>query len=142
MRDLYARLSLPPGASDAQIKAAIKACPHADVRSDASAVLLHPGRRRDYDDLHATLVRIGSLRASLGLVQTRLWRDQREFNGEVTGTASRYGEFIQKRNMMSAARPPSPSSRSAPAFAEQSLRSRLRRTVAALLASAGQARKP
>jgi hypothetical protein len=104
MRDLYARLSLSPGASDAEIKVAINACPHAELRSDAAAVLLHTSRRSAYDELHATLVRIGSLRASLGLVQTALWRGQREFNGEVTGTGSRYAEFIRKRDMLVAAR--------------------------------------
>ena len=99
MRDLYARLSLPPTASDAEIRAAITACPHADLRSDAAAVLLDNGRRRTYDQLHATLTKIGGLRASLGLVQTPLWRGHREFDGEVTGSGSRYGEFIRKQEM-------------------------------------------
>ena len=100
MRDLYARLSLPPTAPAAEIEAAITACPHAELRSDAAAVLLHAGRRRTYDQLHATLTKIGSLRASLGLVPARLWQGQRDFDGEVTGSASRYGEFIRKRDMM------------------------------------------
>ena len=104
MRDLYARLSLTPSASDAEIQAAITACPHADLRSDAAAVLLHADRRRAYDQLHATLTRIGSLRASLGLVQTRFWQGHRAFDGEVTGSGSRYGEFIRKRDMMGTAR--------------------------------------
>ena len=103
MRDLYARLSLAPTASDAEIKAAITACTHAELRSDAAAVLLHAGRRRTYDQLHATLTRIGGLRASLGLVQTRLWQDQRAFDGEVTGSGSRYGEFIRKQEAMATA---------------------------------------
>jgi len=104
MRDLYARLSLTPTASDAEIKAAITACPHAELQSDAAAVLLNADRRRTYDQLHATLTRIGGLRASLGLVQTRLWLGQREFNGEVFGTGSRYGEFIRKRDRLATAR--------------------------------------
>ena len=104
MRDLYARLSLPPTASAAEIQAAITACPHAELRSDAAAVLLHAGRRRTYDQLHSTLARIGGLRASLGLVQTPLWRGHREFDGEVTGSGSRYGEFIRKRDLMVTAR--------------------------------------
>ena len=104
MRNLYARLSLPTTASAAEIKAAITACPHAELRSDAAAVLLHAGRRRTYDQLHATLTKIGSLRTPLGLVPTRLWQGQREFDGEVTGSASRYGEFIRKRDMLAAAR--------------------------------------
>ena len=104
MRDLYAGLSLPPTASTAEIKAAITACPHAELRSDAAAVLLHAGRRRTYDQLHAALTTIGGLRASLGLVQTRQWQGQRAFDGEVTGSGSRYGEFIRKRDMMAAAR--------------------------------------
>jgi hypothetical protein len=104
MRDLYARLSLRPTASAAEIKAAITACPHAELRSDAVAVLLHAERRRTYDELHATLTRIGGLRASLGLVQTRLWHGHRDFDGEVTGTGSRYGEFVRKQDMMAAAR--------------------------------------
>ena len=104
MRNLYARLSLPPTASAAEIKAAITACPHAELRSDAAAVLLHAGRRRTYDQLHATLTKIGGLRAPLGLVPTRLWQGQREFDGEVTGSGSRYGEFIRKRDMMATAR--------------------------------------
>ena len=104
MRNLYARLSLPPTASAAEIQAAITACPHAELRSDAAAVLLHAGRRRTYDQLHSTLTRIGDLRASLGLVQTPLWRGHREFDGEVTGSGSRYGEFIRKRDMMAKAR--------------------------------------
>jgi hypothetical protein len=104
MRDLYARLSLSPTAPQAEIRTAIEACPHAELRSDASAVVLHPDRRRRYDELHTTLTRIGGLRASLGLVQTRLWRGQREFDGEVTGTGSRYGEFIRKRDLMRIAR--------------------------------------
>src|SRR5687767_3353994 len=103
MRDLYARLSLTPAALDAEIKAAVTACPHADLRSDAAAVLLHASRRRRYDQLHATLTRIGGLRAPLGLVQTPLWRGLREFDGEVTGSGSRYGEFIRKRDMKAAA---------------------------------------
>ena len=104
MRDLYARLSLTPAASNAEIRAAITACPNAELRSDAAAVLLDPGRRRTYDQLHATLARIGGLRASLGLVQTRLWRGLRDFDGEVTGSPSRYGEFIRKRDVMVTAR--------------------------------------
>ena len=100
MRDLYARLSLPPAASTAEIKAAITACPHAELRSDAAAVLLNAGRRPTYDQLHATLTTIGRLRASLGLVQTRFWQGHRAFDGEVTGSGSRYGEFIRKRDMM------------------------------------------
>jgi len=104
MRNLYARLSLSPTASAAEIKAAITACPHAELRSDAEAVLLHAGRRRTYDQLHGTLTKIGGLRASLGLVSTRLWKEQRDFDGEVTGTGSRYGEFIQKRDMKAMAR--------------------------------------
>lgn len=99
MRDLYAGLSLTPTASEAEIKAAITACPHAELRSDAAAVLLHVDRRRIYDQLHATLTRIGGLRASLGLVQTPHWRGHREFDGEVTGSGSRYGEFIRKQDM-------------------------------------------
>ena len=113
MRDLYARLSLAPTASTAEIKAAITACPHADLRSDAAAVLLHPGRRRTYDQLHAALTKIGRLRASLGLVPTRLWQAQRDFDGEVTGSGTRYGEFMRKRDMMAAARRP-PNMPSAP----------------------------
>ena len=104
MRDLYVSLSLTPTASDAEIKAAITACPHAELRSDAAAVLLHADRRRTYDQLHTTLIRIGGLRASLGLVQTRLWRGQRQFDGEVSGTGSRYAEFVRKQDMMRAAR--------------------------------------
>ena len=104
MRNLYARLSLPPTASTAEIKAAITACPHLELRSDAAAVLLHAGRRQTYDQLHATLTTIGSLRASLGLVPTRLWQAQRDFDGEVTGNSSRYGEFIRKRDGIVAAR--------------------------------------
>ena len=104
MRNLYARLSLAPTASAAEIKAAITACPHAELRSDAAAVLLHAGRRRTYDQLHATLTTIGGLRASLGLVPTRLWQGQRDFDGEITGSGSRYGEFIRKRDMMVTAR--------------------------------------
>ena len=104
MRNLYARLSLPPTASAAEIQAAITACPHAELRSDAAAVLLHAGRRRTYDQLHATLTRVGGLRASLGLVQTPLWRGHREFDGEVTGSGSRYGEFIRKRDLTLTAR--------------------------------------
>ena len=104
MRDLYARLSLPPTASIAEVKAAITASPHAELRSDAAAVLLDAGRRRTYDQLHATLTKIGRLRASLGLVPTRLWQGQRDFDGEVTGSGSRYGEFIRKRDMMVTAR--------------------------------------
>ena len=99
MRNLYARLSLPPTASAAEIKAAITACPHAELQSDAAAVLLHAGRRRTYDQLHSTLTKIGGLRASLGLVTTRLWQGQRDFDGEITGSGSRYGEFIRKRDM-------------------------------------------
>jgi len=104
MRNLYARLSLTPTASAAEIKAAITACPHAELRSDAAAVLLHAGRRRTYDQLHATLTKIGGLRASLGLVPARLWQGQRDFDGEITGSGSRYGEFIRKRDMLAAAR--------------------------------------
>lgn len=104
MRNLYARLSLPPTASAAEITAAITACPHAELRSDAAAVLLNAGRRRTYDQLHATLTEIGGLRASLGLVPTRLWQGQRDFDGEVRGSGSRYGEFIRKRDMMATAR--------------------------------------
>ena len=104
MRNLYARLSLPPTASTVEIKAAITACPHAELRSDAAAVLLHAGRRKTYDQLHATLTTIGGLRASLGLAPTRLWQGQRDFDGEITGSSSRYGEFIRKRDIMVTAR--------------------------------------
>ena len=104
MRNLYARLSLTATASAAEIKAAITACPHAELRSDAAAVLLQAGRRRTYDQLHATLTTIGGLRAPLGLAPTRLWQGQRDFDGEITGSGSRYGEFIRKRDLMVTAR--------------------------------------
>ena len=104
MRNLYARLSVSPTASTAEIKAAITACPHAELRADAAAVLLHAGRRRTYDQMHATLTGIGGLRASLGLAPTRLWQGQRDFDGEVTGSGSRYGEFMRKRDLMMTAR--------------------------------------
>jgi len=104
MRNLYARLSLTPTASADEIKAAIAACPHAELRFDAAAVLLHADRRRTYDHLHATLTMIGGLRASLGLVPTRLWQGLRDFDGEVTGSGSRYSEFIRKRDRRATAR--------------------------------------
>ena len=34
----------------------------------------------------------------------RLWQGQRDFDGEVTGSSSRYGEFIRKRALMATAR--------------------------------------
>ena len=71
MRNLYARLSLPPTASAAEIKAAITACPHVELQSDAAAVLLHAGRRRTYDQLHATLTKIGGLRARIWYLARR-----------------------------------------------------------------------
>ncbi len=138
MRNLYARLSLAPTAPPAKVKAAITECPHAELRSDAAAVLLHAGRRRAYDQLHATLTTIGTLRASLGLVPTRLWQGQRDFDGEVTGSSSRYGEFIRKRDMMATARrleKVTAANKTAPPL------TRLRQAVASLLASARQARK-
>ena len=104
MRDLYRALRLSPAASLAEIKAAITACPQADLRADAAAVLLHADRRRTYDQLHTTLSRIGSLRAPLGLARTQFWQEQRGFDGEITGQGSRYGEFIQKREIALAAR--------------------------------------
>jgi hypothetical protein len=125
MRDLYAMLSLSPTASDAEIKAAITACRHAELRSDAAAVLLYVDRRRSYDQLHTTLTRIGGLRASLGLMQTHLWQGHRAFDGEVTGSGSRYGEFIRKRDMMATARRSEHVKTEARASAWQSLLSRI-----------------
>jgi hypothetical protein len=50
------------------------------------------------------LTEIGGLRASLGLVPTRHWQGQRDFDGEITGSGSRYGEFMRKRDRMVTAR--------------------------------------
>lgn len=103
MRDLYARLFLARAASDVEIKAAVVACPHAELRADAEAVLLHPGRRRTYDQLHTMLTSIGHMRAALGLLQTPLWQGQSEFDGHMTDSGSRYDRFIRKQeNMLTA----------------------------------------
>lgn len=74
MRDLYQRLSLPPDATDTQIRQALEACSNRALQKDASAVLTVAEHRQEYDALHATLADIGRLRARLGLCHGAHWQ--------------------------------------------------------------------
>ena len=75
MRDFYSQLSLPPGADEATIRAALPKLGE-DVRPDAQMILLDPRRRAIYDRNHRLLTTIGELRMRLGLNYTRFWSRQ------------------------------------------------------------------
>lgn len=75
MRNLYQRLGLDPGASEAEVTSAIERCEHTALKADARTVLEVDSRREEYDALHITLSDIGRLRARLGLTHAPYWRD-------------------------------------------------------------------
>lgn len=77
MRDLYKRLNLPDGGSDAQIRSALPNAP-ADLRQSAEMILLNPRRRAVYDRNRELLQTIAELRFDLGLNYTRFW-SRRQF---------------------------------------------------------------
>ena len=73
MRNLYLRLGVDPKSSDQEVRAGIERCSNQSIRRDAAAVLLHPNRRRTFDQLHSALTDIGRLRAALGATHTENW---------------------------------------------------------------------
>lgn len=77
MKDLYKRLNVPEGATEAQIRQRLPAA-SAEVRAAAEMILLEPRRRRVYDRNRQLLVTIAQLRFELGLNFTRFW-SRREF---------------------------------------------------------------
>ena len=74
MRDLYKRLNIDPLASHAEVAAAIEACRHTALKTEAVAVLNVKARRDEYDRLHGLLCDIGGLRARLGLTHGANWQ--------------------------------------------------------------------
>lgn len=100
MRDLYSRLGVPRSASDRQVREAISACRSATLRDNANEVLLVPGRRQNYDRVHAVLTDIGALRAQLGLNYGGNWRspESDDFTKDSSNIYSAYDSLIAKIN--------------------------------------------
>lgn len=74
MRDLYKRLGINASAPPQEIRAAIRSCGDPKLKEDATEVLLSDGRRKTYDQVHAALTDIGTLRAKLGLAHGENWQ--------------------------------------------------------------------
>lgn len=98
MRDLYRRLGVRLECSDTELRAAIDACSHAQLKRDAAGVLLQPERRYTYDDLRSVLVDIGVLRGRLGLTHTDHWMGTiaSDFSPESISPYSQRVAFIEK----------------------------------------------
>lgn len=98
MKDFYKRLSLPQGATEQQVRAALQAAAP-DLRACAEAILLEPRRRRVYDRNRELLLTIAQLRFDLGLNYTRFWsrREFKDFWKVPTFTPVSSEPNIQKR---------------------------------------------
>ena len=70
MKDLYAKLGIEPGASNAEVAAALELKP---ALGACSSILLNPAKRALYDGTHATVKAIGLLRYRLGLDAGPSW---------------------------------------------------------------------
>jgi hypothetical protein len=79
MRDLYAKLGIPPDAGETRIRAELSRCADAALESDAAAVLTVPSRRRQFDRLNGLLHDIADLRRRLGLNECDNWRGAAAF---------------------------------------------------------------
>jgi len=80
MQDLYKRLNLPAGASEAEIRHCLSMS-DAPTRKAAEMILLDARRRHVYDRNREVLFTIGHIRLTLGLNYTRFWarREHRDF---------------------------------------------------------------
>ncbi|WP_251977981.1 hypothetical protein [Salinicola avicenniae] len=97
MRDLYRRLGIAKDASPAALEAALKRCDHQSLKADAAAVLGTTSRRMQYDELHALLNDLGSLRVGLGLTHAPHWQgDVASDFTQPPPTVSRQQQLIQK----------------------------------------------
>lgn len=98
MRDLYKRLDIEIGATEAEITTAIAACQHTTLKSEASAVLTVKSRRDEYDKLHVLLRKIGQLRARLGLTHGQYWQGNvaNDFSLAPDSQCSRHDALVHK----------------------------------------------
>ncbi|WP_110685370.1 hypothetical protein [Salinicola aestuarinus] len=97
MRDLYRRLGIPKDAAPPTLENALRRCDHQSLKVDAAAVLGVTARRRQYDDLHALLNDLGSLRVGLGLTHAPHWQgDVASDFTQPPPTLSRQQALIQK----------------------------------------------
>lgn len=98
MRNLYKRLNISSSATNDQIRSAIKSCSNAQVKQDATAVLLDTKRRAAYDQLHKTLLTIGALRSELGLSHGDNWYGKHviDYNVSAESNRSSYEHFRSK----------------------------------------------
>ena len=98
MRDLYKRLGISQAASETEIFAAIDACQHTALKSEASVVLGVKSRREEYDHLHVLLCDIGRLRARLGLTHGQYWLDSaaNDFSLAPDNDRSRHDALVNK----------------------------------------------
>lgn len=98
MRDLYKRLGVGKNASDAEIAAAIEACQHTALKSEAAVVLEGGPRREEYDRLHGLLCDLGRLRARLGLTHGHFWQGNvaNDFSVAPDHECSRHDELVAK----------------------------------------------
>jgi hypothetical protein len=70
MKDLYARLNVPPSASEDELAAALEKCPG---MQSVTPILLDRNKRARYDRAHTTLKSIGVLRHHLRLDTGESW---------------------------------------------------------------------
>lgn len=98
MRDLYKRLGIARHANDAEIAAAIEACQHTALKSEAAVVLEAGPRREEYDRLHGLLCDLGRLRARLGLTHGPFWQGSvaNDFSVPPDHDCSRHDELVAK----------------------------------------------
>jgi len=104
MRDLYIRLGINTSASLQEIRAAIQSCGDPTLKEDATEVLLSDGRRKTYDQVHAALTDIGTLRAKLGLAHGENWQgsETQDFNkgGRAQSSANKaFNKKIKRKNV-------------------------------------------
>ena len=98
MRNLYARLSISPDASQREIETALKVLPDPALEADAAAALMNPRRRREYDRLNNLLESISILRSELNLNDSDNWRgeDAIEYTRVAKAPRSRYQQLTGK----------------------------------------------
>lgn len=115
MKDLYRRLGISESATDAEVRAALRAA-DADTLQAAVFILLDPRRRAVYDRNRRTVATIGRLRANLGLNLTRFWPRSRfeDFTIELTAPPPRRRPVVMDRTAVAWAFGVKPAARARP----------------------------
>jgi len=98
MKNLYKRLQISETASKDEVEKAIKRTNNAQLKKDATAVLLHSGRKKVYDRCHSELKRIAYMRANLGMKQGPNWQKHNfsDYESSSSRKISLYEQYKKK----------------------------------------------